>query len=94
VLMSKKGKPVLDTELVFQKDDVKQQGDYRVTIDRLGQWSELHLSRRRHMQPIIFGAIVAACGLLLRLVVRPRRVWLDEAEEGSCRVRSVGVMTL
>lgn len=94
VQMKRKGTPVLDTELVFQKDDVKKQGDYQVTIDKLGQWSELHMSRQRRMQPIVFGAIVAACGLLLRLLVRPRRVWLDEENDGSCRVRSVGAVTL
>jgi len=90
VLMSKDGKPVFDTDIVFQQDAYKVQGAYRITIDKLGQWTEIHVSRGRHTQPMIFGAILAVLGLLVRLLVPSRRVWLEEVDGGKCKVKTVG----
>jgi len=38
---------------------------------------------------LMIGAALAVIGGLLRIAVRPQRVWLEESEKG-CRVRATG----
>jgi len=64
-------------------------GAYNVNFQRLGQWSDIRIVNTRHMALYKVGAAVALAGLLLRLFIRPKRVWLEETAEG-CRVRTVG----
>lgn len=71
------------TDLVFQADRQVAQGDYTIACEKMGQWSEIHVVRRRHNGLMLFGGIVALMGLLLRIAIRPQRVWLEEAPEGS-----------
>lgn len=89
VVLNQGGKQILDTQLVFQVDREVTKGDYVVTCDRMGQWSEIHVVRSRHTELLWLGGIVAVLGLLMRVGIRSQRVWLSEAAEG-CRVASVG----
>ncbi len=41
------------------------------------------------MNIIALGGIVAFIGLVMRIAIRPRRVWLEETAAG-CRVKAVG----
>ena len=77
------------SDLVFQLDKEAEQGDYIVSCSRLGQWTEIHVVRKRHSGALIFSGMIAILGLLLRLLIRPQRVWLEPDAEG-CRVSSVG----
>jgi hypothetical protein len=77
------------TEMRFQVDQQVAVGDYLLSCAKMGQWSEIHVVRRRHKGVIILGGLVALLGLALRVAVRPQRVWLEEAG-GGCRVRELG----
>jgi hypothetical protein len=61
-------------------------------LEGLAQWSEIRVARSRHRIMLMFGAALAVLGGFLRIVIRPQRVWLEEAEEG-CRVKAVGRKT-
>lgn len=80
---------LMDKELIFQVDRQQTLGNISFTVERMGVWSEIHVVRRRHMPLILLGGIIAVIGLLMRVAIRPQRVWLEEAPEG-CRVRYVG----
>ena len=43
--------------------------------------------------PFVVGGVIAIIGLLLRIALRPWRVWLEEAAEG-CTIRSSGKETM
>jgi hypothetical protein len=77
------------TDLAFQVDQQVVKGDYTLSCAKMGQWSEIHVVRRRHMGAIAFGGILAVIGLLMRITIRPQQVWLEEVPEG-CVVWSVG----
>ena len=64
-------------------------GIYNVNFLRLGQWSDIRLVTTRHLFLMKLGAVVALIGLLMRLLIRPKRVWLEETDEG-CRVWTRG----
>lgn len=81
-----------DGEIIFQKDIKKEIGGFVVEMNGMGNWSELHVVRSRHMFLVIFGAVIALLGGLSMLFFRPQRVWLEEAPEGS-RVWAVGEET-
>lgn len=83
------GKQILDSQMVFQVDREVAQGDYVVTCDRMGQWSEIHVVRRRHTELLWLGGFIALLGLLMRAGIRSQRVWLTEAADG-CKVATVG----
>jgi len=83
------GKKLLDTDFAFQMYREKEAGNYVVSILGSGHWSELHVVRRRHMPLIIAGCVIAVVGLLMRILFRPQRVWLEENGDG-CRARFVG----
>lgn len=88
-VMTQDGKPVLDTEYVLHQYRKKETGPYIMSLDALGNWSELHVVRRRHMEFLWVGGVLALLGLLLRIAYRPQRVWLEDSPEG-CRVWAVG----
>lgn len=77
------------TEMTFQVDKQVVQGDYILSCAKMGQWSEIHVVRRRHIGMIVFGAVLAIIGLLIRILIRPQRVWLEDAPEG-CKLMIVG----
>lgn len=85
VVISQGDKKVV-TDLTFQVDQQVVQGDYILSCPKMGQWSEIKVMRRRHKSLLLLGGVLAALGLLLRVVIRPERVWLEEAPEG-CTVR-------
>jgi hypothetical protein len=70
------------TDLVFQVDQQVTQGDYILSCSKMGQWSEIQVTHRRHKGLLIIGVLIAVIGLLLRLAVRPQRIWLKETDEG------------
>ncbi len=76
-------------DMTFQVDQQVLQGDYILSCSKMGQWSEIHVVHRRHKGLLMAGGIIAVIGLLLRVAIRPQRVWLEEAPEG-CVVRVVG----
>lgn len=67
-------------------------GDYNVTFQRLGQWSDIRIVNTRHFTLMKLGGVIALIGLLTRLLIRPKRVWLEESGEG-CRVWTIGAET-
>jgi hypothetical protein len=83
------GQKVIETDYAYQVYREKEAGNFVVSIMGSGQWSEIHVVRRRHMVLIIAGGVLAVLGLLLRVLFRPQRVWLEETAAG-CRVHSVG----
>jgi len=90
ISLSHAGQKMFETDFKFQGGyREKEAGKFVVSILGMGNWSELHVVRRRHMAIIAAGAVLAALGLLARLAFRPQRVWLEEKPEG-CRVRFVG----
>jgi hypothetical protein len=89
-MVLRQGRNVLiDKELIFQVERQQTLGNISFTCENMGVWSEIHVVRRRHMPFIFLGGIIVAIGLLMRVAIRPQRVWLEEAAEG-CRVRVVG----
>lgn len=88
VVISRGDKKVV-TDMTFQVDQQVAEGDYILSCAKMGQWSEIHVVYRRHMEILVAGAILAIIGLGLRIAIRPQRVWLEEAPEG-CRVWEVG----
>ena len=87
--LTKDGAILADGEVIFQKDTRKVIGNFVADITTLGSWSEIHVVRKRHMPLVIFGAVIALIGALLRLIFHPQRVWLEEAPEG-CLAWAVG----
>jgi hypothetical protein len=83
--MTLKEKKVLDTEYVLYQYREKVVGDFVMSIDAMGNWSEIHVVRRRHMELLWIGAIIALLGFIMRVAFRPQRAWLEETPEG-CRV--------
>jgi hypothetical protein len=92
VVLRQEDQLLLDTEQIFQVDRLSRSANFVVMCERMGVWSEIHVVHRRHMNIIGTGGIVALIGLLMRLAIRPQRVWLEEAPEW-CRVRWVGKET-
>lgn len=84
-----RGNEKVVTDLAFQVDQQVVKGDYVLSCAKMGQWSEIHVVHRRHKGLLVAGGIIMVIGFLLRVVIRPQRVWLEEAPEG-CVVRVVG----
>ena len=89
VLLKQGGAWVFKGAMTFQIDQQVTQGDYTLSCAKMGKWTELHVVRRRHLKILVAGGIIALFGLLLRIAIRPQRVWLSEAPHG-CRVSLVG----
>jgi len=77
------------SDLVFQVDQQVTQGEYTISCAKMGQWSEIHVVRKRNKGALMAGTILAAMGLLMRIMIRPQRVWLEKTGTG-CVVSSVG----
>jgi hypothetical protein len=88
VVISRNDKKVV-ADMVFQSDQQAVRGDYILSCAKMGEWSEIHVVHRRHKGMLVAGGIIAVIGLLLRIAIRPQRVWLEEAGEGST-IRSSG----
>jgi hypothetical protein len=88
-IMTREGKTVLDTEYVLYQYRQKEVGDFVMSIDAMGNWSEIHVVRRRHMELLWVGGLIAFIGLILRIAIRPQRVWLEDTPEG-CRIWATG----
>ncbi len=83
VVITRNGQRIV-TDLKFQVDQQVEQGEYILSCAKMGQWSEIHLIRRRHKKLLMFGGFLALAALILRLAVRPERLWLEESP-GGCR---------
>ena len=92
VVISQGGKKVV-TDLTFQVDQQVVQGDYILSCPKMGQWTQIDVVHRRHKGLLLAGGICALLGLLLRVAVRPQRIWLEAVAEG-CLIRSSGKETL
>jgi len=92
VILQQGPQRLLDTELIFQIDRLSRSANFTIMCERMGVWSEIYVVHRRHLPAIFLGGILAAIGLLMRIMIRPQRVWLEEAGNG-CRVRSTGMET-
>lgn len=84
LIVVSRGNAKVVSDLMFQVQQQVTQGDYVISCPKMGQWSEIHVVHRRHQGVLVFGALVALVGLLLRIAVRPQRVWLEETGTG-CR---------
>lgn len=82
VVISRNGEKVV-TDMVFQVDQQAVAGEYILSCAKMGQWSQIHVVHRRHKGLLLTGAIIAIIGLLLRIAIRPQRIWLDESASGS-----------
>jgi len=89
LLGGKEGKNVVNGVYQFGRDTAVPMGSYIVKVPWLAEWTEIHVVRPRHMVLVSIGALLAVIGILMRLVYRPQRVWLEQAPEG-CRVWTVG----
>lgn len=87
--MTREGRKVLDTEYVLYQYREKEAGGFVISLDAMGSWSEIHVVRRRHMEFLWVGGIIAFLGLIMRIAFRPQRVWLEDTPEG-CRVWVAG----
>ncbi|HEY4744540.1 MAG TPA: hypothetical protein VIH45_07765 [Desulfuromonadaceae bacterium] len=85
MLVVTKGNEKVVSDMVFQADQEVTHGDFIISCEKMGQWSEIHVVHRRHKGLLVLGGIVALVGLVLRLAIRPQRVWLEETADG-CRV--------
>lgn len=89
VVVNQGAEQLIDTELIFQVDRLSRSANFTIMCKQMGVWSEIYVVHRRHMPVILFGGIVAVIGLLMRIIIRPQRVWLEKTD-GGCRVRSIG----
>ena len=80
---------LMKTEQIFQHDRLSKSANFTTVCEKMGVWSEIYVVRRRHMPVIFLGGVLALIGLVMRVTIRPQRVWLEETPEG-CRVRVVG----
>ena len=87
------GKQIFNGELELWGEHKKMQGEYEASLEGLAQWSEIRVARARHTMFLIIGALLAGIGALLRIAIRPQRVWLEEGTNG-CRGRATGKKTL
>jgi ResB-like family len=91
VVITRNDKRVV-ADMTFQVDQQVTKGDYILSCAKMGEWSEIHVVHRRHKVLIMLGGIIALFGLILRVAIRPQRVWLEQADGGS-RVTAVGKET-
>ncbi len=89
MMVVSRGNEKLVTDLAFQVDQQVVKGDYILSCAKMGQWSEIQVIHRRHKRLLILGGVIAVIGLLLRIAIRPQRVWLEEVADG-CTIRSSG----
>jgi hypothetical protein len=87
------GKTIFAGELELWGENKKTQGEFLASIDGLAHWSEIRVARGRHLVMLVLGAVIAVLGGIIRVAVRPQRVWLEEAGTG-CRARATGGRTM
>ena len=92
LLLTLDGKEIFDDYLQTLTRTSVTRGGYDFKLAKLGQWSEISAERVRHFALVKTGAVIALAGLLLRLLFRPQRVWLEESD-GVCRAWAVGHRT-
>jgi hypothetical protein len=92
VVMKHRGAWVLDVRWTFQEDQSVAQGDYIVSCEKLGQWTEIRVVRSRHKGLLIASGLLALLGLGLRGGYRAQRVWIEDGPAG-CRVKTRGART-
>ena len=76
-------------DMTFQVDQQVVQGEYVLSCPKMGQWTEIQVVHRRHLALLLFGGVIGIIGLLLRVVIRPQRVWLEDGADG-CKVIVAG----
>ena len=84
VVITRNGKREV-ADMTFQVNQQAITADYLLSCAKMGQWSEIHVVRRRNMTYMVAGGVLALLGLLLRVACRPKRIWLKDSSEG-CRV--------
>jgi hypothetical protein len=89
LLGGKDGKNVVDGVYHFGRDATVHMGRFSVNVPGLSNWAEIHVVHPRHMLLVLIGAGFMAVGILMRIIFRPQRVWLEETPEG-CRVWATG----
>jgi hypothetical protein len=92
VVLTRDGKPFIDTELELWGNNRKTEGDYTVLFSRLGQFAEIRVAHVRHFLLLKIGAVIALIGGVLRLAVRSQRVWLFDDGAG-CTAKAIGSRT-
>jgi hypothetical protein len=89
LLGGKDGKNVVNGEYRFGRDTLVHMGRFSVSVPGLSNWAEIHVVHPRHMLIVFIGAGITVIGILMRIIFRPQRVWLEETPEG-CRVWAAG----
>jgi hypothetical protein len=85
----KNGKNIVDGVIIIGRDTTIQMGPFVAKLSNFAQRVEIHVVRHRQLVLVYLGLGISAIGILLRLILRPQRVWLEEAPEG-CRAWGVG----
>lgn len=80
---SRRGRKIVDTELLLWGGNRKEQDGYVVKFEGLGEWSELHVTRYRHRWALVTGVGLALLGFALRLLFPTKRVRLDDEGSGT-----------
>lgn len=83
VQTTRQGKKIVDTELLLWGGNRKELDGYITKFQGLGQWSEIHVTRKRHKGMLAAGACLVLAGLIWRLAYRPSRVWVNGDGAGS-----------
>jgi hypothetical protein len=93
VIVNQGAQELIDAELAFQLDRLSRAANFTIMCENMGVWSEIYVVHKRHMVVVYFGGIVALMGLLIRIAIRPQRVWLEQTPDG-CRVWTVGASAM
>lgn len=83
VQMDKDRRRIVDVVLGMGPEYRKEAGGYVTTLQGVGKWTEFRVVRKRHVPFLIAGGVIALVGLLVRVVFRSRRVWLEAEGSGS-----------
>ncbi|HEY6838306.1 MAG TPA: cytochrome c biogenesis protein ResB [Geobacteraceae bacterium] len=81
--MDKDGRGIVDVVLGMGPEYRKDVAGYSTTLQGIGKWTEFRIVRKRHVPVLIAGGLIALLGLLVRMVYRARRVWVEQAGDGS-----------
>ena len=85
----KDGMNAADGIYQFGRDNAVRVGQFVAKIVGMSNWAEIHAVTPRHMLLVYVGSAIALAGVVMRVIFRPQRVWLEETPEG-CRVWAVG----
>jgi len=59
------------------------EGSYVIKHEGFGRWSEIYIVKRRHKEVLFTSLALAGVGMLLRLLFRPKRVWVASSGTGT-----------